>query len=132
MTRVISSPAAPKAIGPYSQAIVAGDLAFCSGQVALDPASGALVGDDVAAQTRQALTNLRAVLEAAGSSLQSVVRCTVYLRAMSDFTAMNDVYSEMFGSHRPSRTTVEVSGLPKDARVEIDAIGVIRSADTGE
>jgi 2-iminobutanoate/2-iminopropanoate deaminase len=130
--RVISSPAAPKAIGPYSQAIVAGNLVFCSGQVALDPATGSLVGDDVSAQTRQALTNLRAVLEAAGSSLPAGVRCTVYLRAMSDFTAMNGVYSVMFGDHRPSRTTVEVSGLPKDARVEIDAIGVIRSAEIGE
>lgn len=129
---VTSSPDAPKAIGPYSQAIVVGGFVFCSGQVALDPASGVLVGDDVATQTRQALTNLRTVLEASGSSLQAVVRCTVYLRAMSDFTAMNSVYSEMFGDHRPSRTTVEVSGLPKDARVEIDAIGVSRSADAGD
>ena len=129
--QVISTPNAPKAIGPYSQAIVVGDFVFCSGQVALDPATGTLVGDDVAAQTRQALTNLRSVLVAAGSSLDGVVRCTVYLRSMSDFTAMNNVYSDMFGATRPARTTVEVSGLPRDARVEIDAIGVVDGGQEG-
>ena len=124
--RVISTPSAPQAIGPYSQAIVTGDLVFCSGQVALDPATGTLVGHDVTAQTRQALANLRAVLEAAGSSLDAVVRCTVYLRSMSDFTAMNGVYSEVFGAIRPAATMVGVSKLiSPELLVEIEADAVI-------
>ena len=123
--KVISTPAAPAAIGPYSQAIVANGLAFCSGQVALDPASGQVVPGDVAAQTRQVLANLDAVLRAAGGSLATVVKCTVYLKSMDDFAAMNAVYAERFGDNRPARATVEVSRLPKDVRVEIDAIAVV-------
>ena len=121
----ITAPGAPAAIGPYSQAVVAGGFVFCSGQVGLDPATGAMTGSDVAAQTRQTLANLRAVLDAAGSGLGSVVRCTVYLSSLDDFAVMNGVYGEVFGTHRPARATVQVSRLPRDAKVEIDAIGVV-------
>lgn len=123
---IISTDRAPKAIGPYSQAVRAGDLLFCSGQVALDPATGELVGSgDVAAQTRQALDNLEAVLAAAGASLSSVVKTTIYLSDMNDFAVVNEVYGERAGSEPPARATVEVSRLPKDARVEIEAIAVL-------
>jgi 2-iminobutanoate/2-iminopropanoate deaminase len=121
----ITAPGAPAAIGPYSQAIVAGGFVFCSGQVGLDPATGEMVGSDVAAQTRQALANLRAVLEAAGSAMSSVVRCTVYLTSLDDFAVVNGVYGDVFGTHRPARATVQVSRLPRDAKVEIDAIAVV-------
>lgn len=123
--KTIVTPDAPAAIGPYSQAVVANGLAFCSGQIALDPRTGQVVDGAVAEQTRQVLANLRAVLEAAGSSLDRVVRCTVYLKSMDDFQAMNTVYAEVFGDTRPARATVEVSRLPRDVRVEIDAIGLV-------
>jgi 2-iminobutanoate/2-iminopropanoate deaminase len=116
---------APAAIGPYSQAIVAGGTVFCSGQIPMDPATGQLVGDTVADQTRQVLTNLSAVLDAAGSSLQKVAKCTVFLRDMNDFAEMNGVYAEFFGAHRPARAAVEVARLPRDVAVEIDAIAVV-------
>lgn len=116
---------APAAIGPYSQATVAGGLVFCSGQIAMDPASGQLVEGDVAAQTRQVLANLEAVLSAAGSGLSQVVRCTVFLRSMDDFASMNAVYADVFGETRPARAAVEVSRLPRDVDVEIDAIAVV-------
>lgn len=116
---------APAAIGPYSQAMVAGGMVYCSGQIPMDPSSGALIAGDVAAQTRQVLTNLSAVLRAGGASLQSVVKCTVFLKSMDDFAAMNGVYAEFFGEHRPARAAVEVSRLPKDVDVEIDAIAVV-------
>ena len=121
----VHTEAAPKAIGPYSQAIVANGLVFCSGQVALDPATGALNPGYVAVQTRQALANLKAVLEAAGSSLHRVVKTTVYLADMDDFAEMNAVYAEIFAGHAPARATVEVARLPKDALVEIDAIALV-------
>ena len=124
--RVVRTERAPAAIGPYSQAIAADGWLFCSGQVALDPGSGQLVGADVGAQTERALQNLQGVLEKAGSSLQDVVRCTVYLRDMADFAAMNAVYARYFPSEPPARSTVAVAGLPKDARVEIDAIARLR------
>lgn len=123
--RTIHTPSAPQAIGPYSQAIVTGDLVFTSGQVALDPATGQLVEGDVQAQTRQVFRNLEAVLQAAGSSLQNVVKAQVFLRSMDDFAAMNEVYAQAFGEHRPARTTVEVSRLPRDARVEIDVVAML-------
>ncbi|MSQ37484.1 MAG: RidA family protein [Chloroflexi bacterium] len=125
--RTISSDKAPKAIGPYSQAIVAGDLVFCAGQVALDPATGETVGpDDVRIQTRRVLSSLGAVLEAAGSDLAHVTTTTVYLADFGDFAAMNEVYAEMFGAHRPARATVGVSTLPRGLRVEIQCIAARR------
>lgn len=120
--RSISTPAAPKAIGPYSQAIASGALIFTAGQVALDPATMELVPGGVAEQTDRALTNLTAVLREAGTSLDRVVKTTVYLVDMADFAAMNEVYARHFGSHRPARSTVAVAGLPKGARVEIDVV----------
>ena len=118
----VESNEAPKAIGPYSQGIKAGGFVFVSGQVALDPATGALVGSDVAAQTERVLQNLQAVVEAAGSDLDRVVKTTVYLRSMADFAAMNEVYKRYFKNEPPARATVAVAGLPKDALVEIDVI----------
>ncbi len=124
-SRPVATERAPSAIGPYSQAIVAGGLLFASGQIALDPARGELVPGGVEAQARQVLANLAAVLEAGGSSLRSVVRCTVYLVSMDDFAAVNAVYAQAFGETRPARATVAVAGLPKGARVEIDAIATV-------
>jgi len=118
----VESNEAPKAIGPYSQGIKAGGFVFVSGQVALDPATGAMVGTDVAAQTERVLQNLQAVVEAAGSDLDRVVKTTVYLRSMADFAAMNEVYKRYFKNEPPARATVAVAGLPKDALVEIDVI----------
>jgi 2-iminobutanoate/2-iminopropanoate deaminase len=118
----ISTEHAPGAIGPYSQAIRCGDLLFASGQVALDPASGQLVGDEVRAQTRQALENLSAVLQAGGSSLADVLKTTVFLTTMSNFAAMNEVYAEFFTGEPPARSTVAVAELPRNALVEVEAI----------
>jgi len=122
--RVIATNAAPKAIGPYSQAIATEQLIFTAGQVALDPNTGELVGRTTAEQTEQVFANLRAVLSAAGTSLAKVVKTTVYLADMADFAQMNEVYAKHFGSHKPSRSTVQAAGLPKGARVEIDVIAV--------
>lgn len=122
---VIATSGAPGAIGPYSQAIRAGKLVFCSGQIALDPATGQIVDGDVAAQARQVLDNLTAVLEAAGTGWHQVAKTTIYLADMNDFAAVNAVYAERVGTAPPARATVEVSRLPKDVRVEIDAIAAI-------
>jgi 2-iminobutanoate/2-iminopropanoate deaminase len=122
--KTVATDHAPKAIGPYSQAIVADGVVYTAGQVALDPQSGALVGATIAEQTEQVLKNLSAVLAAAGSSLGQVVKTTVYLADMADFAAMNEVYARHFGGHRPARSTVQAAGLPKGARVEIDAIAI--------
>jgi 2-iminobutanoate/2-iminopropanoate deaminase len=122
MKRAASSPDAPKAIGPYSQAVRAGQLLFVSGQVPLDPATGALVPGDIAAQTRRVFDNLAAVLKAGGRSFADVVRTTVFLADMNDFAAVNDVYGTYFSEPYPARATVQVARLPKDARVEIDLI----------
>ena len=119
---VVTTPNAPSAIGPYAQAVVHGGILYCSGQIPLDPESGAMVDGDVALQTRQVLKNLDAVLHAAGTVRARVLKTTVYLRDMADFGAMNLVYAEFFGDARPARATVAVSGLPRDARVEIDCI----------
>ena len=128
MTReAVSTPTAPAAIGPYSQAIRAGSLLFVSGQIPLDPASGALVEGDITLQTHRVLRNLAGILEAAGSSLDRVVRATVYLADMNDFAAMNDVYGTYFGSPAPARSTIQAARLPRDARVEIDVIAEIAS-----
>ena len=113
---------APGAIGPYSQAVAVDGWVFCSGQIPMDPASGQLVGGGIEAQTEQVLTNLAAVLEAAGSSLSHVVKTTVFLKDMSDFPGMNEVYARHFGDHRPARAAVAVRTLPKDVSVEIEAI----------
>jgi 2-iminobutanoate/2-iminopropanoate deaminase len=125
MPDVVSTPAAPAAIGPYAQAVTSGGFVFCSGQIAIDPATGAVVEGDVVAQTRQVLLNLSAVLVAAGSDLSRVVKTTVFLADFNDFAAMNAVYAEAFGDWRPARATVEVSRLPRDVKVEIEAIGRI-------
>lgn len=124
MRDVISTPDAPKAIGPYSQAIKAGGFVFTAGQVALDPATGQVISGDVAAQTERALKNLAAILKAAGSGFEKVVRCTVFLKSMNDFTAMNEVYGRYFSAAPPARSTVEVARLPKDTLVEIDIIAL--------
>ena len=120
--QAISSAGAPKAIGPYSQAIRAGQLLFLSGQVPLDPATDQLVGGDIAAQTRRVMENLGAVLSAAGLSFADVVRTTIFLADINDFAAVNEVYGSYFGAPAPARATVQVARLPKDARVEIDAV----------
>lgn len=122
--RVIATNAAPQAIGPYSQALAARGVIYTAGQIALDPATMELAGTTVAAQTEQVMKNLAAVLAAAGSSLARVVKTTVYLTDMADFPAMNEVYARHFGSHKPARSTVAVAGLPKGARVEIDAVAL--------
>ena len=120
----ISTPAAPAAIGPYSQAIAAGGLVYTAGQIALVPATMQLVEGDVAVQTAQVFANLKAVLAAAGTGLDRVIKATVYLADMADFPAMNDVYAREFGAHRPARSTVAARTLPKNARVEIDLIAL--------
>ena len=124
MRDVISTPDAPKAIGPYSQAIRANGFVFVSGQVAIDPATQQVIAGDVAAQTDRVLKNLSAILKVAGSGMDMVVRSTVFLKNMNDFAAMNEVYSKYFSSAPPARSTVEVARLPKDVLVEIDVIAL--------
>jgi 2-iminobutanoate/2-iminopropanoate deaminase len=120
----IQTDSAPKAIGPYSQAIKAGGMIFCSGQIPLDPETMQMIEGDVRAQTERVLKNLAQVLAAAGSSLQKVVKTTVFLADMNDFAAMNEIYTQFFGDTRPARSTVQVARLPRDARVEIDVIAL--------
>ena len=127
--QIVSTPAAPKAIGPYSQAVRAGDLVFTAGQLALDPATGALVGGgDVALETERVLKNLEAILLAAGAGLDTVVRCDVFLADLADFGSMNEVYGRFFTSSPPARVTVQAARLPRDARVEIAAVALRRGA----
>jgi 2-iminobutanoate/2-iminopropanoate deaminase len=121
----VKSPAAPEAIGPYSQAIKAGGFVFTSGQIPLDPLTGEMVKGDVKEQTRRVLENLKAVLSAAGSSLDRAVKATVYLADMGDFAAFNEAYAEFFQSTKPARSTIQAARLPKDAKVEIDLIAAI-------
>lgn len=123
---IVHTNSAPSAIGPYSQAVVAGGVVYCSGQIPIDPATGELVMGSVAAQTRLALNNLKAVLEAAGSGMDQVVKAGVFLKDLSDFNEMNEVYAEFFPQDPPARACVEVSRLPKDVDVEIDCIGLVR------
>ena len=127
--QAVVTAAAPAPVGPYNQAVKAGGLLFCSGQIALDPATGAMVGDgDVELETRQVLANLQAVLAAAGCTPQQVVRTTVFLADLADFATVNAIYGEVFGEGvSPARACVEVAGLPKAARVEIDCIAVLAS-----
>ena len=122
--KIVATEAAPGAIGPYSQAVVAGGFVFCSGQIAIDPATGELVSGDCAAQTRHVLSNLEAVLEAAGSGLERVVKTTVFLKSMDDFAAMNAVYAEAFTTEQPARAAVEVARLPMDVLVEIECVAL--------
>lgn len=125
MKEIISTSRGPKAIGPYSQAIKAGGFIFVSGQVALDPATGKIVEGDVSAQTERTLENLKAIVEAAGSSLDRALKATVFLKDLRDFAAMNEVYKRYFPSNPPARATVEVARLPLDLRVEIDLIALV-------
>jgi 2-iminobutanoate/2-iminopropanoate deaminase len=120
--QAVSTPSAPRAIGPYSQAIRAGSFLFVSGQIALDPSTGAMIEGDVAAQTHRVLQNLGEILKAAGASFDHVVRTTIYLADMNDFGTVNEVYASYFGSPAPARATVQAARLPRDARVEIDLI----------
>ena len=124
MMKKIQTDNAPQAIGPYSQAMKVGDFIFTSGQIALTP-NGVMVQDDVRLQTAQVMRNLKAVLEAAGSSLQNVVKTTIFLADMDDFTDVNEIYEEWFGDHKPARSTVAVKTLPKNALVEIECIALV-------
>ena len=124
MREAIATEQAPKAIGPYSQAIRAAGLIFTSGQIPIDPATAQIVAGDVSAQTDRVLKNLAAILQASGSSLEKVLRCTVFLKNMADFAAMNEVYGRYFKQAPPARSTVEVARLPKDVLVEIDVIAL--------
>ena len=125
MLSAVSTGSAPKALGPYSQAIRAGQFLFVSGQVPIDPATGELVHGDIADQTRRALQNIGEILTAGGASFQQVVRTTVYLADLSDFAAMNDVYATFFAAPQPARSTIQAARLPRDARVEVDVIAFV-------
>jgi len=125
MKTIISTERAPKAIGPYSQAVVANGWAFLSGQIPLDPGTNQIITGDIAAQTERVLENLKSVLEAAGSSLERVVKTTVYLKDMGEFAKMNEVYGRYFASNAPARATVEAARLPRDVSVEIDCIASV-------
>jgi 2-iminobutanoate/2-iminopropanoate deaminase len=125
MRQAVSTPAAPAAIGPYSQAVRSGSLVFVSGQIPLDPETGVMVDGDIAVQTHRVFRNLAAILEAAGSSLDRVVRVGVFLSDMNDFAAMNDVYATYFSSPAPARATIQAARLPKDARIEIEVVAQI-------
>ena len=124
--RIVHTDKAPAAIGPYSQAVIAGNLVFTAGQIALDPATGQIVQGDVTVQTERVMRNLTAVLESAGANWTAVVKTTVYLQDMADFPRVNEVYGRMIGDARPARSTVQVSALPRGVLVEIDAVAVVR------
>ncbi len=123
MTEFIHTDKAPKAVGPYSQAIVSDNFIFCSGQIGIDPSTNALV-EGIENQTRQALVNLGKVLQEAGASTENVIKTTIFLKNIEDFSAVNVIYEDFFGNHKPARSTIEVSNLPKNALVEIEAIAV--------
>ncbi len=123
--QIISTPNAPAALGPYSQAIVANGMVYCSGQIPVDPATNTIHAETIEEQTRQAITNLKNVLEAAGSGLDKVVKTTVFISDMNDFAALNAVYAELFGDSKPARSCVQAARLPKDVKVEIEAIAAL-------
>ncbi len=125
MKEIISTDKAPGAIGPYSQAVKTGNMVFVSGQIPIDPATGQFVSEDVAEQTDQVFKNLQAVLEAAGSGLDKVIKTTVFLADMNDFAAMNEIYGKYFTGDYPARATVQAARLPRDARVEIECIALV-------
>ena len=122
--KIIATPNAPAAIGPYSQGMISGGFAYCSGQIPINPATNTIEAVTIEDQTRQAITNLKNVLEKAGSSLANVVKTTVFIKDMNDFAALNGVYAELFGDTKPARSCVEVARLPKDVKVEIECIAV--------
>ncbi|HRP68872.1 MAG TPA: RidA family protein [Turneriella sp.] len=123
--QIVTTPHAPAAVGPYSQATKAGNMVFLSGQIPLDPQSGELILGDITAQATRVLENLKAVCEATGGNLQNVVKCTVFMVDLAHFQAMNTVYAQYFKEHKPARSTIQVAALPKGAQVEIEAIMVI-------
>lgn len=125
MIEIVSASNAPKALGPYSQALKFGNLVFCSGQIPIDPATGQITAITVEDQTRQAISNLSAVLAEAGTALSNVVKTTVFVKDMNDFAAVNGVYAEMFGDTKPARSCVEVARLPKDVKIEIECIAAL-------
>src|SRR5437764_10270025 len=125
MKKIVATESAPKAIGPYSQAVIHNGVAYLSGQIPLDPATGQIVEGDVVVQAERVLENLKAVLEACGSSLQQVLKATVYVKDMGDFPKVNEVYARYFPANPPARATVEVARLPRDVKVEIDAIAIV-------
>lgn len=125
MKEIVSTDKAPGAIGPYSQAVKAGGMVFCSGQIPIDPATGEFVSDDVSEQTEQVLKNLGEVLAAAGVGFDSVVKTTIFLASMEDFALVNQIYGKYFSDNKPARATVQAARLPRDAKVEIDCIAVI-------
>ena len=124
MKKIVASESAPKAIGPYSQAVIHNGVAYLSGQIPLDPATGQIVAGDIAAQAERVLKNLGAVLDACGSSFDQVLKATVYVKDMGDFPKVNEVYARYFPTNQPARATVEVARLPRDVKVEIDAIAI--------
>lgn len=127
----IQTDRAPKAVGPYSQALRAGEFVYVSGQIALDPKTGEVAGPDIESQAKQALANVRAIVEAAGGSVSDIVKTTVYLTDLADFPKFNAVYESFFGSHRPARSTIQASALPKGVRLEIDAVAYSNSSVRG-
>ena len=127
MIETVSTPNAPQALGPYSQALKAGGFIWCSGQIPINPESGAIEAVTIEEQTRQAITNLKNVLETAGASLAQVVKTTVFIKDMNDFAALNGVYAEMFGDTKPARSCVEVARLPKDVKVEIECVAALEN-----
>ena len=128
MIETVSTEGAPKALGPYSQALKVNGFVYCSGQIPINPATNAIEAETIEDQTRQVITNLKNVLEAAGTSLSAVVKTTVFIKDMNDFAALNGVYAEMFGETKPARSCVEVARLPKDVKVEIEAVAVAGEA----
>jgi 2-iminobutanoate/2-iminopropanoate deaminase len=128
MKKIVASENAPQAIGPYSQAVIHNGVAYLSGQIPLDPATGQLVEGDVMVQAERVLENLKSVLEACGSSFEQVLKCTVYVKDMGDFPKVNEVYARYFPTNPPARATVEVARLPRDVKVEIDAIAIASGA----
>ncbi len=123
---IVSTDKAPAAIGPYSQAVISNNFIFCSGQIGLDPSTGQMAGDDVKTQTNQILKNIREVLSSVNLDLNSVVKTTIFLASMSDFSTVNQIYEKEFANHRPARSTVEVSALPRGALVEIECVAEIK------
>jgi 2-iminobutanoate/2-iminopropanoate deaminase len=131
MKKIISTSEAPAAIGPYSQAVRSGNFLFCSGQIPLDPKSGQIVSGDIATQTRRVLDNIGAVLEAEGLTFENIVKTTIFLTDLGDFQTVNEIYGSYFKQHPPARSTVQVSALPKGAKIEIEVIAIANNGESG-